>query len=151
MLLLGFPDGLVVKTPLANAGDTGSIHDPGRSQMPRSKPACVPQLLSLCSGPGSHRYCVHTPQILESAPRNKRGHCSRKPAHCNQRVAPIFTTRKKPEHSTEDPAQPKKVNEKKFLMLYFSPQKVVKSCWSGLLLQAVETSYASRFKQKEIH
>ena len=36
-------------------------------------------------------------------------------------------------------------------MLYFSPQKVVKSCWSGLLLQAVETSYASRFKQKEIH
>ena len=33
---LGFPDGLVVKNPPANAGDTGSIPDPGRSHMPWS-------------------------------------------------------------------------------------------------------------------
>ena len=31
-----FPGGAVVKNPPANAGDTGSIPDPGRSHMPRS-------------------------------------------------------------------------------------------------------------------
>ena len=31
-----FPGGTVVKNPLANAGDTGSIPGPGRSHMPRS-------------------------------------------------------------------------------------------------------------------
>ena len=30
----GFPDGSVVKNLLANAGDTGSIPDPGRSHVP---------------------------------------------------------------------------------------------------------------------
>ena len=32
----GFPGGLVVKNPPANAGDTGSIRGPGRSHSPRS-------------------------------------------------------------------------------------------------------------------
>ena len=32
----GFPGGAVVKNPPANAGDTGSSPDPGRSHMPRS-------------------------------------------------------------------------------------------------------------------
>ena len=32
----GFPGGTVVKNPPANAGDTGSSPDPGRSHMPRS-------------------------------------------------------------------------------------------------------------------
>ena len=31
-----FPGGAVVKNPPANAGDTGSSPDPGRSHMPRS-------------------------------------------------------------------------------------------------------------------
>ena len=31
-----FPDGLVVKNPPANAGDTGSIPDLGRCHMPQS-------------------------------------------------------------------------------------------------------------------
>ena len=33
-LLLDFPGGPVVKNPPADAGDTGSIADPGRSHMP---------------------------------------------------------------------------------------------------------------------
>ena len=45
----GFPGGSVVKNPPANAGDTGSSPGPGRSHMPRSNYARVPQLLSLCS------------------------------------------------------------------------------------------------------
>ena len=32
-----FPGGAVVKNLPANAGDTGSIHGPGRSHMPQSK------------------------------------------------------------------------------------------------------------------
>ena len=34
--LQGFPGGAVVGSPPANAGDTGSSPDPGRSHMPRS-------------------------------------------------------------------------------------------------------------------
>ena len=45
----GFPGGTVVKNPPANAGDMGSSPAPGRSHMPRSNYARVPQLLSLCS------------------------------------------------------------------------------------------------------
>ena len=41
----------MVKDLPANAGNMGSIPDPGRSHMPRSSKACVPQLLSLCARP----------------------------------------------------------------------------------------------------
>ena len=44
-----FPGGTVVKNPLANAGDMGSSPGPGRSHMPQSNQARVPQLLSLHS------------------------------------------------------------------------------------------------------
>ena len=44
-----FPGGAVVKNPPASAGDTGSSPGPGRSHMPRSNSARVPQLLSLRS------------------------------------------------------------------------------------------------------
>ena len=39
----------MVKTPPANAGDTGSGPGPGRSHMPQSNQARAPQLLSLRS------------------------------------------------------------------------------------------------------
>ena len=39
----------MVENPLADAEDTGSIPDPGRSHMSWSDWACVPQLLSLYS------------------------------------------------------------------------------------------------------
>ena len=38
----------IVKNPRANSGDS-LIPDAGRSHMPRSNWACVPQLLSLCA------------------------------------------------------------------------------------------------------
>ena len=41
----GFPGGAVVKSPPADAGDTGSIPVPGRSHMLRSNLAHEPQLL----------------------------------------------------------------------------------------------------------
>ena len=44
-----FSGGSVVENPPANARDTDSIPDPGRSHMPRSNQARAPQLLSLCS------------------------------------------------------------------------------------------------------
>ena len=46
---MGFPGGAVVMNLPANAGDTGSSPHPGRSHMPRSNKARVPQLLSLRS------------------------------------------------------------------------------------------------------
>ena len=42
----GFPDGLVVKNPPANAGGTGLTPGPGRSHMPWANQASAPQLLS---------------------------------------------------------------------------------------------------------
>ena len=52
-----FPGGAVVKSPPASAGDTGSSPGLGRSHMPRSNSARVPQLLSLRSRAGE-------PQLL---------------------------------------------------------------------------------------
>ena len=52
-----FPRGSVVQNQPANAGDMGSIPGPGRSHMPWSNKARVPQLLSLCYG-------AQEPQLL---------------------------------------------------------------------------------------
>ena len=45
----GFPGGEVIKNLPANAGDTGLRPGPGRSHMPQSNWALVPQLLNLRS------------------------------------------------------------------------------------------------------
>ena len=45
----GFPSGSVMKNLSANAGGMGSIPGQGRSYLPCSKWAHVPQVLSLCS------------------------------------------------------------------------------------------------------
>ena len=50
MYTLGFPGGSVVKNLPAKAEDMDSIPGLGRSYMPQSKEARVPQLMSLCSG-----------------------------------------------------------------------------------------------------
>ena len=60
---MGFPGGAVVKNPPANAGDTGSSPGRGRSHMPQSNEARVPQLLSLCS-------IAHKPQLLSPRANN---------------------------------------------------------------------------------
>ena len=55
----------MIKPPPANAGDMGSIPDPGRSPEPSSSYARLSQLLSLCLEPGS---CNHwSPGALETA------------------------------------------------------------------------------------
>ena len=46
---LGFSGASVVKSLPANAGDTGSIPDLGKSHMPQSRWDGAPQILSLCS------------------------------------------------------------------------------------------------------
>ena len=52
---VGLPGGSVVKTPPANAGETGSIPGQGGSCMPQSNSAHVPQLLSLCAATAEAR------------------------------------------------------------------------------------------------
>ena len=51
MWLLGFPGDAVVKNQPSNAGDMGSSPGPGRSYMPQSNWARVPQLLSPRAAP----------------------------------------------------------------------------------------------------
>ena len=100
----GFPGGAVVKNLPANAGHTGSSPGPGRSHMPRSNKAHVPQLLSprsrarepqllsactTTTEPASQKYWACRPQLLkpvclEPVLRNKRCHCNEKPVHRNE-------------------------------------------------------------------
>ena len=77
-----FPGSAVVKNLPANAGDTGLSPGLGRSHMPRSTSACVPQLLSLHS-----RACepqLLKPMSLEPVLCNKRSHRNEKPTHCKK-------------------------------------------------------------------
>ena len=69
-----FPGGAVDKNPPANAGDMGSIPGSGRSCMPRSNWARVPQLLSLCATATE----AHISRA--SAPQQEKPH-NEKPAH----------------------------------------------------------------------
>ena len=60
--LRDFPGGTVIKNLPANVGNTGPSPGPGRSHMPQSNWARVPQLLSLHSRakPVSHNYWART-------------------------------------------------------------------------------------------
>ena len=73
----GFPGGVVVKNPPANAGETGP--GPGRSHMPRSNWACTLE-------PVSHNYWARVSQILKPVHLepvlHKRSHRNEKP--CNK-------------------------------------------------------------------
>ena len=60
----------MAKNMPANAGDTGSRPGPGRSHMPRSNEARVPQLLSLCS-------IAHEPQLLRLRATTTEAHAPR--------------------------------------------------------------------------
>ncbi|KAJ8790565.1 hypothetical protein J1605_004538 [Eschrichtius robustus] len=82
MVTEGFPGGPVVKTPPANAGDTGSSPGPGGSHVPRSNEARAPQLLSLRSRAREPQ--LLKPACLEPVLRNKRSHRNEKPAHRNE-------------------------------------------------------------------
>ena len=60
----------MVKNPPANAGDMGSSPGPGRSHMPWSNEARVPQLLSLCSR-------AHEAQLLSPQATTTEAHVPR--------------------------------------------------------------------------
>ena len=84
--LQDFPGGTVVKNLPANAGDTGSSPGLGRSHMPPSNQARVPQLLSLCSRAHEPQLLAHVPQLLkpvhlEPLLCEKRSHRNEKPTH----------------------------------------------------------------------
>ena len=60
----------MVESPPANAGDVGSSPGPGRSHMPRSSWARLPQLLSLRSG-------ACKPQLLRPRATTTEAHVPR--------------------------------------------------------------------------
>ena len=91
---MGFPGGTVVKNPPANAGDMGSSAGPGRSHMPRSNQACVPQLLSLSSR--AHVLQLLKPTRLEPVLRNRRNHRNEKTTHLKEEQPPFDTTKESP-------------------------------------------------------
>ena len=72
-LFRGHPGGSVVKNLPANAGDMGSIPDPGRSHMLQSNQARAPQLLSLFSRAHALQLEIgpHLPQ-LEKSPHSPK-------------------------------------------------------------------------------
>ena len=78
---MGFPGGAVVENPPANAGDTGSSPGPGKSHMPRSNQARVPQLLSLHAATTE----AHTPRACALQQEKPPQWEARAP---QQRVAP---------------------------------------------------------------
>ena len=86
----GFPGGSVVKNLPTNAGDAGSISDPGRSHMLQSNQAHAPQLLSLCTG-----------LVLCS----KRNHCEEEPRHYSQ-SSPAHQNWREPRCSDKFPSGP---------------------------------------------
>ena len=76
-----FPGGSEVQNLPANAGDTGSIPGPGRSHMPWSKQACVPQLLSQCSR-------AQEPPLLSPQAATTKETCSREPMPRKEKPTP---------------------------------------------------------------
>ena len=81
----------MVKNPPANAGDMGSSPGPGRSHMPWSNKARMPQLLSLSSR-------AREPPLV-------------KPAHHNEEQPPLATTRESPHAATKTQCSQKEINK----------------------------------------
>ena len=104
-----FPGGPVVKNPPWNARDTGLIPGPGRSPMPQGNWACVPQLMSLCSGACKLR--LLKPVRPRACAPHKRSHLNGKPTHCNYRGA---CTRCKTGSSNKTQHNQKEMNDTSF-------------------------------------
>ena len=87
--LRGFPGGAVVKSPPADAGDTGSSPGPGRSHMRGATKPMRHNYWACALEPVSHNYWARVPQVLkparlESVLCNKRSHRNEKPTHHNE-------------------------------------------------------------------
>ena len=95
----------MVGRPPTNAGDTGLTPGLGVSHMQAKQ-------LSLCA-PTAERQChsCRGPWALEPRLYSRRSHCNERPTHCSWRVAtptPAPGHERKPTHSNEDPARPKR-------------------------------------------
>lgn len=98
--LQGSLAGSVVTNPLARAGGSGLIPDPGRLHRLQSNSACTPQQESLSSEPGGQ---LPSPQAAategcapEPALSHRRSLRSEKPARRRSRAAPFSATREGP-------------------------------------------------------
>ena len=72
---MGFPFGFVIKNQPANAGDTGSVPDLGRSHVPQSNEARVLRLLSLSSRAWKPQ--LLSPHTTTMKPVHNRAHALR--------------------------------------------------------------------------
>ena len=97
------PGGPVIKSPPANAGDTGSIPGLGRVHMPWGNSTCTTWLLS----PWATTTEVHAPSSPCSATREAT--VMRSP-HTATRVASACCNYRKPTRSNEGPVQAKIIN-----------------------------------------
>ena len=100
----GFPGGAVVRNPPANAGDMGSSHGPGRSHVPWSNWACLPQLLSLCSRARKAQLLSPCATTTEARTPRARAPQQEKPSQgeacpSQRRVAPTRRNQRKPARS----------------------------------------------------
>ena len=117
--ILGPPCGSVVKNLLANAGDTGSIPDPGRSYMTQSNKVCVPQLLSLHSRARElqlatcHNYWSMCP--LEPVLCGERGHHHENPPTTTKEHPPSLQLETSP--CSDEPKTHKYINSKRNTLL----------------------------------
>ena len=110
-----FPSGTVDKNLPASAGGMGSIPGLRRCHMLESNSAHAPQLLSPWA-----RTC--TPQLqrsmcLEPVLCNKRSHCNKKPAHCNEEWPWLAATRESPHKAMK--TQHSQNKQKKLIKLFF--------------------------------
>ena len=94
------PGGPVGKNPPVNAGNTGSIPDPGRFYMPRGNSACEPRLPSPRSRALELKLLsLHTYSLWS---RNKSSLCDEKPKHHHWRASPAHHNHGKPVRSIRD-------------------------------------------------
>ena len=82
-----------MKNPPGNAGDVGSTRGLGRSHVPWSHSAWVPQPLNLCSSAAHPNYWSLSAQ---SPCSTTRSYHSEKPVHCNEEQLPLTATRERP-------------------------------------------------------
>ena len=109
-----FPGGSLVKNLPANAGDTNSIPDPGRSHTPWGNYSPVPQLLSCTLEPGNRHYRAraHVLHLLKSWSPRARALQQEKPLQweaCTPQLesSPRWLQLEKSPWGNEDPVQPK--------------------------------------------
>ena len=98
--MVNFSGGTVDKNLSPNAGDMGSVPGLGRSHMPLSNLACVPQLLSL-SASTTEACALRAFTLQREKPLSWEAHTPQR------RVAPAHGNETKPGCSDKDPAQPK--------------------------------------------